>query len=55
MRGMPVEEDEEARETEDEQFLRRIAEGAEEAAAFYRRLCDETRQEFKFLREKQDL
>jgi hypothetical protein len=51
MRGMPVEEDEEGRETEDEEFLRRIAEGAEGAAAFYRRLCDETRREFKFLRE----
>jgi len=55
MRGLPVEEDEEARETEDEQFLRRIAEGAEEAAAYYRRLCDETRREFKFIKEKQDL
>ena len=54
MRGMPVEEDEEGRETEDEEFLRRIAEGAEGAAAFYRRLCDETRREFKFLREQQD-
>ncbi len=55
MRGMPIEDDDEARETEDEQFMRRIAEGAEEAAAFYRRLSDETRREFKFIQEKHEL
>ena len=55
MRGMPVDEDDEEAQTEDEQFVRRLAEGAEEAAAFYRRISDETRKEFKFLQGKLEL
>jgi hypothetical protein len=55
MRGIPVDDDDETRENDDEQFARRIAEGAEEAASFYRRLFDETRKEFKFLQEKLEL
>jgi flagellar motility protein MotE (MotC chaperone) len=53
MRGMPVDEEEdEELETEDEQFMRRVADGAEDAALFYRRLSDETRKEFKFIQEQ---
>lgn len=51
MRGMPV-EDEEDYESEDEQFIRRIAEDPEDAAGYYRKLADETRKEFKFIQEQ---
>lgn len=49
---MPA-DDEEDYETEDDQFIRRIQEDPEEAAAFYRKLADETRKEFKFLEANQ--